>query len=131
MITAAIRALIPARFNHHHDEVRGSKPVLPYVVTAIGVPDEAHTSEGRTVTAGNVDVHLTFAGENGDSVRGLMSDVIPQFQGQRLTVGGYLFGVWVQSQRPRIYPTDVNLDGASRHLMVGTVAYRATLSKGA
>ena len=128
-LTDAIRALIPSSFDHYESEVRGKQPPLPWVVSAISIPGADHLSEARTVNAGNLTVHLTFAGENEDSVRVLMDATLPNFQGQRVGLPGYQLGVFIQTQRPRIYPDDVNLDGASRHLIVGTVAFTCTVSR--
>lgn len=126
---AAVRALVPEGFNHHEGEVTGSVPPRPWVVSNVGIPDDEHTSEAGTVTAGDLDVYLTVAGDTEMSARVVLQAVVDAFAGARVAADGWDVGVLRQYQRPRVYPTEIELGGASRHMFAGVVGYRATCSR--
>ena len=126
-LAAAARSLIPAGANHYETEVDADNPDLPWIVSNVEVPDDAHTTEGG-VSGGDLDVYFTVAGESERSVRLWLDRLVAAYR-QRVTCEGWNVGAWVQYQRPRIYPSNVIVGGVSAHVITGVVGYRATVSQ--
>lgn len=128
-LVAAVRDLVPAQWDHYHGEVAVKDPTPPWVVSSVGVPDDAHRSEGAYPSAGDLDVYLTAAGVSEAQARVVLQAVVDAFAGATVSVDGWQVGAFVQYQRPRVYPTDVEIGGVARHLFTGVVGYRATCSR--
>lgn len=128
-LVTAVRSLIPTQWAHYAGEVDIRDPQTPWIVSNIGVPDDEHKSEGAHVAAGDLDVYLTVAGSSEAQARVVLQAVVDAFSGALIPPPpGWLIGRLVQYQKPRLYSTDVDLDGAPRHLFTGVVGYRATCS---
>lgn len=128
-LVAAVRGLVPDQWDHYHGEVAAKDPAPPWVVSSVGIPDDAHRSEGAWVSAGDLDVYLTTAGSSEAQARIVLQAVADAFAGAVVSVPGWSVGAFVQYQRPRVYPTDVEIGGVARHLFTGVVGYRATCSR--
>lgn len=128
-LVAAVRALIPPQWTHYEGEAATGNPPTPWIVSNIGIPDDEHRSEGAHVSAGDLDVYLTTAGTSDRQVRVVLQDVVDAFAGSVPLAAGWSVGALMQYQKPRIYPTDVEIGGEARHLFTGVVGYRATCSR--
>lgn len=128
-LVAGVHALIPSEWPHFAGEVSVKNPQAPWVVSNVGVPDAEHWSEGAHSSAGDLDVALTVAGSSEAQARVVLQAVVDAFTGARVVADGWSIGSLIQYQRPRVYPTDMEIDGVARHLFTGVVGYRATCSR--
>lgn len=136
-LAAGIRALLVLSsgaysWTHYVGEATGTNPPLPWLVSNVSVPDDAHLSEAAQRYAGDVDVYLTAAGRTETEANLIIETQAAALAGTIPVIAGYSLGAFIQYQRPRTYPTDQSINGgASRHMWVGVVGYRTTVSPAA
>lgn len=113
---------------HHPGEVTSATATPPWLVSNVSIPDGRHRSDAATRVAGDVDVYLTAAGRTEAEVSLILETQQAALDGVAPVVAGYVCGAFVEYQRPRTYPSDFVLGGTTRHLWVGVVGYRTTVS---
>ncbi len=132
-LAAGIRSLLVLSvdsyaWTHYVGEVTGANPTLPWLVSNIALPDGSHRSEAAQRYAGDMDVYLTAAATSETTVTRILEAQQTALDGTIPVIAGYTLGALIEYQRPRTYATDQAIAGVSRHMWVGVVGYRTTVS---
>lgn len=124
----AIRALVPVGITHH----KGQAPtgaIPPWLVSNQSVPEVVSRSDASTPHARVGRVLLTVTGVTEDQTIVILDQVMPAFEGARVTAAGWLTSPLRQLGDVKIFPDfDVTLTGGT-HPMVAKATFEYTVTK--